>query len=81
LDKYRKKHKGPLPYKDTKDLGEMDANQLWDTTLNPETRMLKQVEIEDAIQASNTTELLMGNEVPPRKAFIYANATEAELDV
>ena len=59
----------------------MDAEQLWDTTLNPETRVLKQVEIEDARMASGVTEMLMGTEVPPRKAFIYENAAEAELDI
>ncbi len=59
----------------------MDAEQLWETTLNPETRMLKLVEIEDARMASSVTEMLMGSEVPPRKAFIYENAREAELDV
>ena len=59
----------------------MDAQQLWDTTLNPETRILKQVEIEDARMASEVTELLMGTEVPPRKAFIYEHAKDAELDV
>ena len=64
-----------------KGLGEMDAEQLWETTLNPETRMLKLVEIEDARMASSVTEMLMGSEVPPRKAFIYENAREAELDV
>ena len=64
-----------------KGLGEMDADQLWETTLNPETRMLKLVEIEDARMASSVTEMLMGSEVPPRRAFIYENATEAELDI
>ena len=59
----------------------MDAQQLWETTLNPETRILKLVEIEDARMASGVTEMLMGNEVPPRRAFIYENATEAELDI
>ena len=59
----------------------MDAQQLWDTTFNPETRILKQVEIEDARMASEVTELLMGTEVPPRKAFIYEHAKDAELDV
>ena len=62
-------------------LGEMDAEQLWETTLNPETRILKLVEIEDARMASSVTEMLMGTEVPPRRTFIYENATEAELDV
>ena len=59
----------------------MDAQQLWETTLDPETRMLKKVEIEDAIKASNITELLMGNDVQPRKEFIYTHATDAELDI
>ena len=64
-----------------KGLGEMDAEQLWETTLNPETRLLKRVEIEDARMASDVTEVLMGTEVPPRKAFIYEHATDAELDI
>ena len=59
----------------------MDADQLWETTLDPERRILKQVEIEDARMASEMTELLMGNEVPPRKAFIYEHAEEALLDI
>ncbi len=59
----------------------MDAEQLWDTTLNPKTRILKLVEIEDARMASGITEMLMGTEVPPRRTFIYENATEAELDI
>ncbi len=59
----------------------MDAQQLWETTLNPESRMLKLVEIEDARMASGVTEMLMGTEVPPRRTFIYENALEAELDV
>ena len=64
-----------------KGLGEMDAEQLWETTMNPESRLLKLVEIEDARMASSVTEMLMGSEVPPRRAFIYENATEAELDI
>ncbi len=81
LEKYRKRHKGPFTLQRYKGLGEMDAEQLWETTLDPEKRMLKQVEIEDARMASEVTEMLMGTEVPPRKAFIYKNAQEAELDV
>ncbi|MBQ8262607.1 MAG: DNA gyrase subunit B [Lachnospiraceae bacterium] len=81
LAKYRKTHKGPFTLQRYKGLGEMDAEQLWETTLNPETRFLKQVNIDDPVIASNMTELLMGNDVPPRKAFIHANATDAELDV
>ncbi len=81
LEKYRRKHKGPFTLQRYKGLGEMDAEQLWETTLDPDTRLLKQVEIEDARMASEVTEMLMGTEVPPRKAFIYKNAQEAELDV
>ena len=81
LEKYRKTHKGPFTLQRYKGLGEMDATQLWETTLDPDTRLLKQVEIEDARMASEVTELLMGTEVAPRKAFIYEHATDAELDI
>ena len=81
LEKYRKKHKGPFTLQRYKGLGEMDAEQLWETTLDPETRYLKQVEIEDARMASEVTEMLMGTEVSPRKAFIYKNAQDAQLDI
>ena len=81
LEKYRKTHDGPFTLQRYKGLGEMDADQLWETTLNPETRLLKLVEIEDGRMASSVTEMLMGTEVPPRRAFIYENATEAELDI
>lgn len=81
LEKYRRRQKGAYTLQRYKGLGEMDAEQLWDTTLNPETRMLKLIEIEDARMASGVTEMLMGTEVPPRRAFIYENATEAELDI
>ncbi|MCR4998399.1 MAG: DNA gyrase subunit B [Lachnospiraceae bacterium] len=81
LERYRKTHKGPFTLQRYKGLGEMDAEQLWETTLDPERRLLKLVEIEDGRMASDVTEMLMGNEVPPRKAFIYSHANEAELDV
>ena len=81
LERYRKSHEGPFTLQRYKGLGEMDAEQLWETTINPETRILKRVEIEDARMASDVTEMLMGTEVPPRRAFIYENATEAELDI
>jgi DNA gyrase subunit B len=81
LERYRKLHDGPFTLQRYKGLGEMDADQLWETTLNPETRLLKLVEIEDARMASTVTEMLMGTEVPPRRTFIYENATEAELDI
>ena len=64
-----------------KGLGEMDAQQLWETTLDPKTRILKRVEIEDARMASDVTEVLMGTDVPPRKAFIYQHAQNAQLDI
>ena len=63
------------------ELGEMDASQLWETTLDPERRLLKRIEIEDARMASEITEMLMGTDVPPRKAFIHEHAHDAELDV
>ena len=81
LERYRKRHKGPFTLQRYKGLGEMDADQLWETTLNPQTRMLKLVEIEDARMASEVTEMLMGTDVPPRKAFIYDHAQDAELDI
>jgi DNA gyrase subunit B len=81
LEQYRKRHKGPFTLQRYKGLGEMDAEQLWETTLDPETRMMKLVEIEDARMASEVTEMLMGTEVPPRKEFIYYHAQDAELDI
>jgi len=81
LEKYRKRVNGPFTLQRYKGLGEMDAQQLWETTLNPQTRIMKRVEIEDARMASSVTEMLMGTEVPPRRAFIYENAEDAELDV
>lgn len=81
LEKYRKRHKGSFTLQRYKGLGEMDAGQLWETTLDPDSRILKRVEIEDARMASDVTEMLMGTDVPPRKAFIYEHAKDAELDV
>lgn len=80
LEKYRKTHSG-FTLQRYKGLGEMDADQLWETTLNPETRILKQVEIEDAMMASDVTGMLMGSDVAPRREFIYTHANDAELDV
>ncbi len=81
LERYRKNHKGNFSLQRYKGLGEMDADQLWETTLNPATRKLKRVEIDDFYEADHITELLMGTEVPPRKKFIYDHAREALLDV
>ncbi len=64
-----------------KGLGEMNAEQLWDTTMNPATRILKRITIEDAAQADKTFDILMGDEVAPRKKFIQTHAKLAELDV
>lgn len=64
-----------------KGLGEMMPQQLWDTTMNPETRSLKQVQIEDAEMAEQVFEMLMGSEVEPRRVFIERNASYAKLDV
>ena len=81
LEKYRKKMVGKsFTLQRYKGLGEMDAEQLWETTLDPERRKLKLVEIEDGLMASEVTELLMGSDVGPRKEFIYKHAKEAEID-
>ncbi len=64
-----------------KGLGEMTAEQLWETTMNPSNRTLLEVNIQDAAKADETFDMLMGDEVPPRKAFIQAHAKYANLDV
>ena len=65
LERYRRSHKGSFTLQRYKGLGEMDAEQLWETTLDPKRRLLKRIEIEDGRMASDITELLMGNDVPP----------------
>ncbi|MCK9415088.1 MAG: DNA topoisomerase (ATP-hydrolyzing) subunit B [Candidatus Dojkabacteria bacterium] len=64
-----------------KGLGEMDPEQLWDTTMSPESRVLKRVKIDDAQEAEHVFEMLMGSEVPPRRHFIQKHANQAILDV
>jgi DNA gyrase subunit B len=64
-----------------KGLGEMNKDQLWDTTMNPVNRILKQVTIEDVEEADAVFTMLMGDEVPPRKHFIQSNARTATLDI
>jgi DNA gyrase subunit B len=82
LEELRKKNKnGKLDIQRYKGLGEMNPEQLWETTMNPENRTLLQVTVEDAAEADRTFDMLMGNEVPPRKRFIQTHAKNARLDV
>ena len=64
-----------------KGLGEMNPEQLWETTMNPKTRVLKLITVDDAEEANKIFDTLMGQEVLPRKKFIQAYANEAELDI
>ena len=81
LEDYRKKHtSGTFTLQRYKGLGEMDLTSYGETTLNPETRILKQVEIEEHPLATEVTAMLMGTDVPPRREFIYTHANEAEID-
>ncbi|MBN2015734.1 type IIA DNA topoisomerase subunit B [Candidatus Dojkabacteria bacterium] len=79
--KLKKSSKEPKNIQRFKGLGEMNAEQLWETTMNPENRTLKKIAIEDAEEANRTFDILMGTEVPPRKKFIQTNAKEAEIDL
>ncbi len=82
LEQYRKRHRDKkFTLQRYKGLGEMDPEQLWETTLNPETRRLRRIEISNPSYSSDITDVLMGTDVPPRKAFIYEHARDAELDV
>lgn len=76
----KKEGKAPISNR-FKGLGEMNPDQLWETTMNPQTRVLKRVHIEDAEEVEKTFEMLMGNEVPPRRRFIQTYATKANLDI
>jgi len=82
LDKFRKKTENKIiNLQRYKGLGEMDANQLWETTLNPETRVLAQITISDTVEADEITNTLMSSNVPPRRSFILEEARYAKLDI
>jgi DNA gyrase subunit B len=80
LNKYRKTHTKKFTIQRYKGLGEMDADQLYETTMNPETRMLKQVSIDNLIESNQLTQILMGTEVQPRKEYISEHARDAVID-
>ena len=80
IEKYANGNEKDVKVQRYKGLGEMDAQQLWDTTMNPETRTLKQVSIREAQVADHIFSMLMGDDVPPRREFIEQNATYANID-
>ncbi len=80
MEKYNNGREEGIGTQRYKGLGEMNAEQLWDTTMNPETRLLKQVTIEDAASADYIFSMLMGEDVGPRREFIEQNATYATID-
>ncbi len=76
-----KKKSNKISIQRYKGLGEMNAEELWETTMDPKVRILKQVAIEDAREADKVFDILMGTDVPSRKSFIQSNAKKATLDV
>ena len=80
MDKLREEFKDGYKVQRYKGLGEMDAEQLWETTMDPAHRILKRVTIDDAVEADNVFSMLMGEDVDPRREFIQENAVYANLD-
>ena len=78
--KHSRNHTGDFTVQRYKGLGEMTAEQLWDTTMSPDGRTLRQVTIENAAEADRIFSMLMGDDVPPRRQFIEQNATYANID-
>lgn len=81
LEKFRKTGRKILELQRYKGLGEMDDSQLWETTLDPDSRILAQVSISDTVEADEVTDMLMGSNVPPRRQFIMEEAKYASLDI
>ena len=81
LAKYRKTHTNKFTIQRYKGLGEMDADQLYETTMNPETRLLKQVSVNSRVEANQLTQTLMGTEVAPRREYIETHSADAVLDI
>ena len=80
MDELREEFKDGFKVQRYKGLGEMDAEQLWETTMDPHNRILKRVTIEDAMEADSVFDMLMGEDVEPRREYIQENAVYANLD-
>ena len=81
LEKFRKTGKKINALQRYKGLGEMDDKQLWESTLDPDSRILAQISISDTVEADEVTDILMGSNVPPRRQFIMEEAKSANVDI